>query len=471
MKKLILLLLFIPLVSFGQWTLDESNDPFDGKISTIEHRGYGGEFPYENPVLIIRYKHLKEELDIYITDMGYSGCSDNIIYASFNNTPENVFKYWVTASTDNKAVFFRDYQFSTLLSNLKTFSTVTIKFSNSCGDKRFKFNLLGSSKAINNLLEKTTNYNKKAIQLKKSKLKTKNSYVEKLINQAKEIADWEVNELNSLKYQIEKDYDDEVKYDSLIVKPRSFKDYLIDENWVKALYIDNFEKTTLIGNYSATIKDKYLEKKFIDLKKSISKLHQKAEKVKLSSFGLFKSLLSDKIKFEYGEIYKDVRFEPVLKPFDFFEEYGRVNTYLINENNEEILLSSSLQVEKNSPLYDDYEKSIDLKAERLKIEKSRVAELLKRLKRKDVIDYVVDNIYKNTSKSIYTEENFKLSDINKVSVEFFYKYGNRVLDARLKIFLNDGNFVLIKNLYLSMLENEIDKKYLREIGAKVNEPF
>ena len=87
MKKLLLLLVFIPLVCFGQWTLNESNDPFDGKISTVKHRGYGGEFPYENPLLIIRYKHLKEELEIYISDMGYSGCSDNIIHASFNNNP------------------------------------------------------------------------------------------------------------------------------------------------------------------------------------------------------------------------------------------------------------------------------------------------------------------------------------------------------------------------------------------------
>ena len=471
MKKLILLLLFIPLVSFGQWTLNETNDPFDGKTSTVKHRGYGGEFPYQNPMLIIRYKHLKEELDIYISDMGYSGCSDNIIYASFNNSPENVFKYWVTPSTDNEAVFFRDYQFLTFLSNLKTFSTVTIKFSNSCGDKRFKFNLSGSSKAINNLLEKTTNYNKKAIQLKESKLKTKNLYVENLINQAKEIADWDKNELNSLKYKIEEDYDDDVKYDSLTVKPRSFKDYLRSEDWIKALYIDNFEKTILIGNYTATIKDKYLEKNFIDLKNSISKLHIKAEKVKLTSFGLFKSLLADKIKFEYGEIYKDVRFEPVLKPFDFFEEYGRVNTFLITESNKEILLSSSLQVEKNSPLYEEYEKSIDIKAEKLRLEKSRVAGLLNRLKRKDVIDYVVDKIYDKTSKSIYSENNFKLSDIDKVSIEFFYKYGNRLLDAKLKIFLNDGNFILIKNVYLSMVDDEIDKKYLREIGAKVNTPF
>jgi len=44
MKKFILLLLFIPLVSFGQWTLSESNDPFDGKISIVKHKGFGGEF-------------------------------------------------------------------------------------------------------------------------------------------------------------------------------------------------------------------------------------------------------------------------------------------------------------------------------------------------------------------------------------------------------------------------------------------
>ena len=111
MQKLILLFLFFPLVSFGQWTLSESNDPFDGKISLVKQKGFGGEFPYENPVLIIRYRHLSEQLDIYIDDLGYAGCSNNIIYASFNDNPDNVFSYDLIASKNNTAVFFKEKQY------------------------------------------------------------------------------------------------------------------------------------------------------------------------------------------------------------------------------------------------------------------------------------------------------------------------------------------------------------------------
>ena len=62
MKKLILLLLFIPFISVGQsWIFDEEIDPFDGKTSTLTHIGYGGEFPYKNPVLVFRYIHETNE--------------------------------------------------------------------------------------------------------------------------------------------------------------------------------------------------------------------------------------------------------------------------------------------------------------------------------------------------------------------------------------------------------------------------
>ncbi len=71
MKKLILLLLFIPLVSFGQtWKYSEESDPFDGKTLYVQAIGYGGEFPYQSPVFTIRYTVQKDLIEVYITSFG-----------------------------------------------------------------------------------------------------------------------------------------------------------------------------------------------------------------------------------------------------------------------------------------------------------------------------------------------------------------------------------------------------------------
>lgn len=168
MKKLFLLLLFIPLVCFGQsWNFSVNSDPFEGKTSSVLHKGFGGEFPYQNPLLVIRYRHSTDKLEIYIRDLGYSGCDDNRIYASFNNSAENVESYPVGSSSNNDAVFFREIDFMDFLSNLKKYSTVTMMFSNSCGDSRFRFNLNGSTKSINTILNLTNDYNPKALAEKK----------------------------------------------------------------------------------------------------------------------------------------------------------------------------------------------------------------------------------------------------------------------------------------------------------------
>ena len=49
MKKLILLLLIVPLSLFSQWSFSEKNDSFDGKYTAGYGIGHNGEFPYEYP--------------------------------------------------------------------------------------------------------------------------------------------------------------------------------------------------------------------------------------------------------------------------------------------------------------------------------------------------------------------------------------------------------------------------------------
>lgn len=481
MQKLILLFLFFPLVSFGQWTLSESNDPFDGKISLVKQKGFGGEFPYENPVLIIRYRHLSEQLDIYIDDLGYAGCSNNIIYASFNDNPDNVFSYDLIASKNNTAVFFKEKQYFELLSNLMRFSAVTIKFSNSCDDKRFKFNLNGSSNAINNLLEKTTKYNKKAQEENKKaeeeklkKEKIKDLYVQKLINQAKEIADWKDSEITSLKNTIRFNYKNGAIYDSITVKPRSLGDFMRGRNLVTVSYYDKKSNKTrdLIGGfYKASINEEYLDKFYLDVKNSIENLNLKAREIKLEDLDGFNLLIYGQIDDNFGVIYKDVRFEPYLKPFDFFDKYGQIKTYLIDEYDDEVLLSSSLKVERDSPLFEEYNNLKKIGEQELSIKKEKIYVLLQKLKREDVIELVMERIIKEKNKSPNKRAFNQLTDINDISIEFFEIYGGKALDARVKLFLKNDKFVLINNLYLSLLDDKVDNEYLIEIGAELNKPF
>ena len=54
MKKLLILLTLIPLVSFGQgWTSSEGGSAFDGKYKTSSVMGKGTNFPYTKPVLVV----------------------------------------------------------------------------------------------------------------------------------------------------------------------------------------------------------------------------------------------------------------------------------------------------------------------------------------------------------------------------------------------------------------------------------
>ena len=56
MKKLILLLLIVPLSLFSQWSFSEKNDSFDGKYTAGYGIGHNGEFPYEYPRIVFRKK-------------------------------------------------------------------------------------------------------------------------------------------------------------------------------------------------------------------------------------------------------------------------------------------------------------------------------------------------------------------------------------------------------------------------------
>ena len=89
MKMLILVFLFAPVTASSQWSIDESNDSLDGKVTTVIGRGYRGDFPYKNPKLVFRIK--KEETRIYITDTGSLACDKPYLDVSFGDPNTNCY--------------------------------------------------------------------------------------------------------------------------------------------------------------------------------------------------------------------------------------------------------------------------------------------------------------------------------------------------------------------------------------------
>ena len=167
MKKLLLLLLFIPFLSFGQtWQYYEKNDPFDGKTLYVSAKGYGGEFPYESPGFYIRYKVKKELLEVFITSFGSAGCDNNRLAISYNNNPDDVVGYRVTPSIDNDAIFINT-NFLKLFEKLISSSVISVEFRSDCDFKRFSYSLSGSSNSINKFLNNYKEYNIKVLQKKR----------------------------------------------------------------------------------------------------------------------------------------------------------------------------------------------------------------------------------------------------------------------------------------------------------------
>ena len=74
MKKLILLLLIVPLSLFSQWSFSEKNDSFDGKYTAGYGIGHNGEFPYEYPRIVFGKKRGDE---IVIENRGWFFNSDH----------------------------------------------------------------------------------------------------------------------------------------------------------------------------------------------------------------------------------------------------------------------------------------------------------------------------------------------------------------------------------------------------------
>jgi hypothetical protein len=446
MKKIIAFLIFIPIISFGQWTLEESNDPFDGKIIYVTAKGYGGDFPYANPSLIIRYKKASEKIDVYISGLGYTGCDDNSLIISYNNDPGNVKRYSVSESVGNDALFINDYQFKDLFDNLKKYSVISVKFRNSCRINTFSFGLKGSSLAINRLLNQTKQFNPKLERLQAEREKK-----QRIIDNKKNLV---VNEtfyrlIDSMKQQSVPENTIKLVESSLIRKIKAQYDINPDLSEFQTIVI---KPTLTKGEYFAFLKYKSRDdenlwvtfnKKSDELifKIRYEKFINDLKYLKVTNTSIEK--IDKIIKYESRNIYEETTYDAIIASDknkitgnSDFEKLGKISLYFKNSKDKDIKKLRILgehYVETKSPLYESLNKEL----QHLQI---LMGSLVNKLNREELL---------NIKSSIY-RENLHVFDIKEIN---FSKKKNEINKQMFKkgfrklvLILNDDRKIIISNL-------------------------
>ena len=156
MRRILLLIFFITLSfeSFSQWSYKTVKTDFDGTYKRAIVVGSGGEFPYKNPYLVVRYGK-ENGLDIYISDAGYSGCDNRQVLFKFNGDDEKYKSKYVNEGANSDSWFISSLENFTLFELIEKFkkhSYVSVRLINDCSLKDYRFSLSGSSNAIKNII-------------------------------------------------------------------------------------------------------------------------------------------------------------------------------------------------------------------------------------------------------------------------------------------------------------------------------
>lgn len=168
---LLMLLLSITFnVNAQKWFYNNGGNDFDGKCKFAKVRGEGGKFPYTDPYIEIVYWENSRILRIAIDDAGYSAATNPNVFFKFNGDA-TIYRIGVLGSTESSNWYLRDWgtedDFITseeLLHKFKSHNTVAIRLQNDFKTIDLKFNLSGSSKAINFVIDNTVyNANTKLI--------------------------------------------------------------------------------------------------------------------------------------------------------------------------------------------------------------------------------------------------------------------------------------------------------------------
>ena len=278
MKKLILFTLITLLVNplFSQtWQTDSGGDDFDGKYKLAYVQGVGEEFPYNEPLMAFIKWDNQEDYSFYIKDANYLQPSTSIdIIFVFDNEPGVFYSVYestdgkLSLSTDGKTAFLNGFRNSKdrisyskyeILQKLMTASTVSVRFKDKFGQNDTKFNLSGSTKAINFVLpeselnvlvEKAISDRNEALANKQKKIDFANSLLDiikpiSLSDESIKYLEREIKQNLGIDWSLPKSYADEIdsiKYEADF-ESKSFKDdsevdifYILKDGTEKEIY-------------------------------------------------------------------------------------------------------------------------------------------------------------------------------------------------------------------------------------------
>ena len=278
MKKLILVTLITLLVNplFSQtWQTDSGGDDFDGKYKLAYVQGVGEEFPYNEPLMAFIKWDNQEDYSFYIKDANYLQPSTSIdIIFVFDNEPGVFYSVYestdgkLSLSTDGKTAFLNGFRNSKdrisyskyeILQKLMTASTVSVRFKDKFGQNDTKFNLSGSTKAINFVLpeselnvlvEKAISDRNEALANKQKKIDFANSLLDiikpiSLSDESIKYLEREIKQNLGIDWSLPKSYADEIdsiKYEADF-ESKSFKDdsevdifYILKDGTEKEIY-------------------------------------------------------------------------------------------------------------------------------------------------------------------------------------------------------------------------------------------
>lgn len=148
--------LFMGGVYSQSWKVTKDKDPFEGDYSSAYIAGTGSKEPYTSPLFVINYFNKEGSLNIYFTDVGYSGCDNKTVKVTFDLS-DTVLTFEATSDKNNEIWFLvQKHGFESFIKSVKSCKKMYVRIESDCNFNSLEFTLKGSSYAIEKALP--TNY-------------------------------------------------------------------------------------------------------------------------------------------------------------------------------------------------------------------------------------------------------------------------------------------------------------------------
>lgn len=168
MHKIIVVSILLLSNLFGKaqsWKYEVLKNDVDGRIYVASCIGWGGTYPYTKPRIVLNYFEEKAGLNLYLSDVGYTGCDNNKVTIVFDSK-RKYFSFDVSTNKGRDALFINSMYghylthgemavpLYVILHEISKSTKMYVRVENDCHSYDFSFSLSGSSAAIENVMSK-----------------------------------------------------------------------------------------------------------------------------------------------------------------------------------------------------------------------------------------------------------------------------------------------------------------------------